>query len=47
MSGRVIKLGRGVEIKGGKVKVKQVYRDASHAIRAKKSTKTKVVRRTV
>jgi hypothetical protein len=45
MSGRVIKLGRGVEIKGGKVKVKQVYRDASHAIRAKKSTKTKVVRR--
>ena len=45
MSGRVIKLGRGVEIKGGKVKVKAVYRDASHAIRAKKSTKTKVVRR--
>ena len=45
MSGRVIKLGRGVEIKGGKVKVKKVYRDASHAIRAKKSTKTKVVRR--
>ena len=47
MTGRVIKLGRGVEIKGGKVKVKHVYRDASHAIRAKKSTKTKVVRRTV
>ncbi len=47
MSGRVIKLGRGFENKNGKVKVKQVYRDASHAIRAKKSTKTKVVRRTV
>ena len=45
MTGHKIKLGRGVEIKGGKVKVKQVYRDASHAIRAKKSTKQRVVRR--
>lgn len=46
MSGRIIKLGKGASIKGGKVKVAKVYRDASHAIRAKKSTKTKVVRRT-
>lgn len=45
-SGHIIKLGKGASIKDGKVKVKPVYHDASAAIRAKKSTKTKVVRRT-
>lgn len=47
MSGRIIKLGKGAKIKGGKVKIEPVYRDASHAIRAKKSKKQRVVRRTV
>jgi hypothetical protein len=48
MSGHKIKLGKGVTItRDGKVKVMPVYRDASAAIRAKKSKKQKVVRRTV
>lgn len=46
MSGRIFKLGKGASIKGGKVKVAKIYHDASAAIRAKKSTKQKVVRRT-
>lgn len=46
MSGRIIKLGKGAKIKGGKIKMQPVYRDASAAIRAKKSTKQRVVRRT-
>lgn len=45
-SGHIIKLGKGAKIKGGKVKIQPVYRDASAAIRAKKSKKTKPVRRT-
>ena len=45
MTGRVFKLGKGASVKGGKVKVQKVYRDASHAIRAKKSKKQRVVRK--
>ena len=45
MSGRIIKLGKGASVKGGKVKIEPVYRDASHAIRARKSKKTRVVRK--
>lgn len=37
---------RGITIKDGKVKPKQVYKDASQKIRERKSKKTKVVRRT-
>ena len=37
---------KGIRIgKDGKIKVSPVYRDASAAIRAKKSTKQRVVRR--
>ena len=36
---------RGITIKDGKVKLKMHYRDASHAIRSKKSTKQRVVRK--
>lgn len=43
-----IKLGKGVTItRDGKVKVMPVYRDASAAIRAKKSKRQRPVRRTV
>lgn len=45
MTGYVIKLGKGAKIKGGKVKIIPVYRDASAAIRAKKSKKQKPIRR--
>lgn len=45
MTGYVFKLGKGAKVKGGKVKIEPVYRDASAAIRAKKSKKQKVVRR--
>jgi hypothetical protein len=45
MTGRIFKLGKGATVKGSKIKVAKVYRDASHAIRAKKSTKQRVVRR--
>jgi hypothetical protein len=38
---------KGIRIKGGKIKISPVYRDASHAIRAKKSQKQKVVRKVV
>ena len=37
---------KGIRIKGNTVELKTVYRDASHKIRAKKSKKQKVVRRT-
>lgn len=47
MTGRVFKLGKGAKIKGGKIKIEPVYRDASHAIRAKKSKKQRVVRKSV
>ncbi|WP_181335397.1 hypothetical protein [Hyphomicrobium methylovorum] len=45
MTGYVIKLGKGAKIKGGKVKMLPIYRDASAAIRAKKSKKQKPIRR--
>ena len=38
---------KGIRIKGNKIKLSPVYRDASAAIRAKKSKRQKVVRRTV
>lgn len=38
---------KGIRIKDGKVKIATVYRDASAAIRAKKSKKQRPVRRTV
>ena len=38
-------LGRAYVIRDGKIVKKQVYRDASHAIAAKKSKKTRVVRK--
>ena len=38
---------KGIRIKDGKVKLSPVYRDASHAIRSKKSKKQRVVRRSV
>lgn len=38
---------RGITIKNGKVKLKQTYRDASAAIRAKTSKKQRVVKRSV
>ena len=45
MTGHVIKLGKGAHIKDGKVVMKPVYRDASHAIRARKSTRVRVKRK--
>ena len=45
-SGHVIKLGKGAKIKGGKINVMPVYHDASAAIRAKKSKKVTVRRKT-
>ena len=47
MTGHKIKLGKLAKIKDGKVVVLSAYRDASHAIRAKKSKKSRVVKRTV
>lgn len=47
MTGQKIKLGNGFKIKDGKlVKVAQ-YRDASHAIRARKSKKQKPIKRAI
>lgn len=37
---------KGITIKDGKVKPKQVYKDASQKIRERKSNKQKVIRRT-
>ena len=34
----------GITIKGGKIKLKPHYRDASHAIRSKKSQNQRVVK---
>ncbi len=46
MTGHLIKLSKSVRIKDGKlVKVHQ-FRDASHAVRAKKSKKQRPIRRT-
>ena len=36
---------KGITIKDGKVKLKQHFRDASHAIATRKSKKIKVVRK--
>ena len=47
MTGHVTKLPRGFKIKDGKLVKSQHYRDASHAIRAKKSKKQKPQRRVV
>lgn len=45
MTGRLVKLGKSFKVKDGKlIKVHQ-FRDASHAIRSRKSKKMKVVRR--
>lgn len=44
-AGHIIKLGKGAKIKGNQVKISPVYRDASAAIRAKKSKKIKPVKR--
>lgn len=46
MTGHLIKLPKGAKIKDGKIKISPVYRDASAAIRSKKSKRMKVVRRT-
>jgi hypothetical protein len=46
MIGRIIKL-KGVKFADGKIKRVHKYRDASAAIRAKKSKKQRPVRRTV
>jgi len=46
MTGHKIALGKSVKIKDGKIITVQHYRDASHAIRAKKSKKQRVVRKT-
>ena len=35
---------RGITIKDGKLRLSHYYRDASHAIRAKKSKKIRVVK---
>jgi len=44
MTGRLVKLGKSFKVKDGKlIKVHQ-FRDASHAIRSRKSKKMKVVR---
>lgn len=44
--GHVFKLGKGASVKGGKVKIMSIYRDASAAIRAKKSKRITVKRKT-
>ncbi len=44
-TGHIVKLGKGARIKDGKVQITPAYRDASHAIRSKKSKKQKVIRR--
>ncbi len=45
MTGHKVKLGKGAKVKDGKVVVLAHYRDASHAIRAKKSKKVRVAKR--
>lgn len=47
MSGQKITLGRGFKVKEGKLVKIAHYRDASHAIRSKKSKRQRPVRRTV
>ncbi len=46
MAGHVIRLGKGVKLtRDGKIKTIPIYRDASAAIRARKSKKVTVKRR--
>lgn len=47
MAGIKIKLPRGFKTKDGKVEKVATYRDASHAIRAKKSKKQRPQKRIV
>lgn len=47
MTGQKISLGTGFKMKDGKLIKVQHFRDASHAIRAKKSKKQRPVRRSV
>lgn len=46
MTGHLIKLGKSVKIKDGKIIKVHTFRDASAAIRAKKSKRQKPIRRT-
>jgi hypothetical protein len=45
MTGHVIRLGKSCKVKDGKIIAVQHYRDASHAIRAKKSQRVRVKRK--
>ena len=47
MTGHQIKLPKGFKLKDGKLQAVATYRDASHAIRAKKSKKQKPRRRVI
>ncbi len=47
MTGVKVKLGKGFKIRDGKLIKSHHYRDASHAIRAKKSKKQKPQRRVI
>ena len=47
MTGHKIRLPKGTKVKDGKVEKPFRYRDASHAIQAKKSKKQKPQRRIV
>ena len=46
MTGHKINLGKTASIKDGKIVTIQIYRDASHKIRARKSKRVRVVKRT-
>jgi len=46
MTGHKVKLGKAAKVKDGKVVILAHYRDASHAIRAKKSKRVRPVKRT-
>ncbi len=46
MTGHKIHVGKSVKIKDGKIVRVHKFRDASHAIRAKKSKKQRPIRRT-
>lgn len=46
-SGHRIQLGKSVKVKDGKLVKVAHFRDASHAIRAKRSKRQRPVRRTV
>jgi hypothetical protein len=47
MTGIKINLGKSVKVKDGKIEMVAHYRDASHAIRAKKSKKQRPQKRIV